>query len=296
MLAHNFSPRQTTRSSNKFYSIQLITAIIFITLLVTTICIVFAELSPLLLNNNSPNDTLYSQSYILPHLTNLYTQNNFTGHQQSSNPILIDTTQQQSPCVSVDSRTHQPIQCRNRQHKCFYNFPRYTSYNNTVSIPTNNLYITSVPDHGAGIGHQFGEWLYAPYLSYQYNISYMFTPFIYNSARWTKFLGWSEGEDTEDDLLQMTRYESYKKVTLQYNSVFIDKVVPEVWLDSALHEIQSKFHTGEYTAQDTIVIELNRIHVPQHNMSCQPDLNLLLRQKYCLARVRRPVAVLVVCL
>ena len=67
--------------------------------------------------------------------------------------------------------------------------------------PTNDIYITGWPNHGAGLGHQFGEWLYAPYIAIKYNITFVHTGFLLNGARWTEWLGFGACEDVEDDIL-----------------------------------------------------------------------------------------------
>lgn len=48
-----------------------------------------------------------------------------------------------------------------------------------VSFPQ-GLYITAWPNHGTGVGHQFGEWIQGIWAAYQYNITYIHTSFLGN--------------------------------------------------------------------------------------------------------------------
>ena len=72
-----------------------------------------------------------------------------------------------------------------------YRFPRPPrgSFNSS-------LFVTSTPNKGAGVGHQFGEWLFGPHEALKAGATYLHSPFARNSARWTGFLGFGEGEDS----------------------------------------------------------------------------------------------------
>jgi len=67
--------------------------------------------------------------------------------------------------------------------------------------PTSSLFITALPNQGAGVGHQFGEWVIGPWVAMLYNATYLYTGFHANGARWNRFLGFSEGEDTVEDFI-----------------------------------------------------------------------------------------------
>lgn len=194
--------------------------------------------------------------------------------------------------TTVDRRTCGHTLCTTSHSQSWYTFPHY-NLSQQYNIPSSNVYVTSIPNHGAGLGHQFGEWLYGPYIAYNLSLNYMFTPYTYNAARWTKYLGVGDGEDTEDDLRLMTNSDklvkkyALKPEHLEGSNPYSHKV--EQWLYDTLGDIEQKFAVGEYTQQHTILLELNEIHVPNVNYACHPQMNLMLRQKYCIARAKRPM-------
>jgi hypothetical protein len=66
--------------------------------------------------------------------------------------------------------------------------------------PTSTVFVTAWPNHGAGLGHQFGEWLYGPSIAVMMNLSYVHTGMSGNAARWDEWLGFGAGEDSEADV------------------------------------------------------------------------------------------------
>lgn len=180
-----------------------------------------------------------------------------------------------------------------------FRFPRYNS--STSAHP--DLYLTSWPNHGAGVGHQFGEWLTGAALSFRYNLSYVHTPFLVMSAKWTDYLGFGFGEQSKPDL--DAHYDEVTEHILE-----IDREAPDDWIKAqiALYDQEqadkplrqsselaaaSPPHAQVYQKTSARLLRLNRIHVPMtphtRNLACTPELNLLLRRKYCLARLRDPM-------
>ena len=206
-------------------------------------------------------------------------------------------------------------------HQCIpFTFPR----------PTSDVYVSASANHGAGIGHQFGEWLYGPYLAFKHNITYSHTPFLYNGGHWTEWLGFGAFEDTEQDIVTGSDAllihdwrpdDEYKR-----GSIGMDK-----WIHSKRDEQQQSHYfqtnrrknaqqqpprtislttttdtplTGNLPATIPIetsplidelttdyLLRLYRIHVPDPKTvyACNPYLNLILRQKYCFARIKWPI-------
>jgi hypothetical protein len=66
---------------------------------------------------------------------------------------------------------------------------------------SSSLFVTSLPNLGAGVGHQFGEWVLGPWVALLFNATYLHTGFYGNGKRWNRFLGFGEGEDTVEDFV-----------------------------------------------------------------------------------------------
>ena len=172
--------------------------------------------------------------------------------------------------------------------------------------PTSRLFITSWPNHGAGLGHQFGEWLYGAVLSHTQGVTYVHTGFLGNSARWADWLGSGAGEDSEADVHNAAVHVSVveRLDSDHYNKSNTRTVEDWVKEQRAVHEQES---SQLFAMLDTPALQLlndadpvttatllrvYRIHVPHpaSRYSCHPDVNLLLRQKYCAARMHAPVS------
>jgi hypothetical protein len=81
---------------------------------------------------------------------------------------------------------------------------RHTSFMFPRPAPrsaSSSLFVTSLPNLGAGVGHQFGEWVLGPWVALLFNATYLHTGFYGNGKRWNRFLGFGEGEDTVEDFV-----------------------------------------------------------------------------------------------
>ena len=175
--------------------------------------------------------------------------------------------------------------------------------------PTSTLFVTAWPNHGAGVGHQFGEWLYGPAVALMLNISYAHTGFLANSARWDSWLGFGAGEDSELDVrnMAMQSHLVIRNDTMHYARD--NSLTMEDWVRVQLAEYRTAHGRSPASpfavsapsalvqvaadpATDVTLLRIYRVHVPfpSRRYSCYPELNLLLRRKYCVARVRVPVA------
>ena len=72
------------------------------------------------------------------------------------------------------------------------------------------LYLTQVPNKGAGIGHQMGNWNSGYWYAQCFGVQYAYSPF--SNPQWDAFLGFGEGEVTAEELLK----QGYKKRKLPY--------------------------------------------------------------------------------
>ena len=185
------------------------------------------------------------------------------------------------------------------------------------------MYVTAWPNHGAGLGHQFGEWLHGPYLAVRYNLTYAHTGFLGNGAHWTSWLGFGAFEDVEEDVVgnaaaivhQWTGSDEYKDNTFGvkrwltrkseelnrvnaerfrrrgYSSQITQRKVNIIRTDnsstsSSNNGLVSVVSTPSVDDMDVnFLARVYRVHVPHPawEYSCYPPLNLLLRQKYCMA-------------
>lgn len=147
---------------------------------------------------------------------------------------------------------------------------------------SDGLYITARPNHGAGIGHQFGEWLQGIWAAYRLNITYVYTPFLINSAYWNSFLGFGVNEIIEDDL--KIRHNVLNVKEFRNNSASSKE---------ALNWILQ--HRDEYVKQRTkngsLLLRLHLISnlVSPLTGACFTPLNARLRTKYYTTRLIQPI-------
>jgi hypothetical protein len=97
------------------------------------------------------------------------------------------------------------------QHQSFY--PKlYKAYwhakFNKSPYPITLNYFSSIPNRGAGIGHQMANWIAGYWFAQQFKLQFAHSPF--SKAEWEFFLGFGEGEITVKELLKC----GYKKVRL----------------------------------------------------------------------------------
>ncbi|MCM1103075.1 MAG: hypothetical protein NC409_03120 [Clostridium sp.] len=73
------------------------------------------------------------------------------------------------------------------------------------------LYLTAVPNRGAGIGHQMDGWMAGVIFAHCWGIGYAYSPFA--NRKWDAYLGFGEGMVTARSLL---KERNYRKVKLPY--------------------------------------------------------------------------------
>lgn len=144
-----------------------------------------------------------------------------------------------------------------------------------------NLYLTQVPNRGAGIGHQMGNWNSGYWFAKKFGVQYAYSDF--SDPSWDKFLGFGEGEVTAKELLQ----QGYKKRKLPYFDEasetdlkliqkMIDayqgkKIVFFLELDQfygqqygAMEHIKRKFYSASARKKDSIIYERNCLNIAVH--------------------------------
>ena len=176
--------------------------------------------------------------------------------------------------------------------------------------PSSTLFVTAWANHGAGLGHQFGEWLYGATVAFMLNLTYVHTPFMANSARWDRWLGFGAGEETEADVRNLATHSHLIVRTDEAHLAKSNTLTIEDWVRLQIAEHHANLSSRSTTLltptpssspssalasadpeTEVTLLRIYRVHVPwpSRRYSCQPDVNLLLRRKYCAARLRQPV-------
>ena len=150
------------------------------------------------------------------------------------------------------------------------------------SLFSTRLYITSWPNHGAGIGHQFGEWLQGVWAAFKYNITYVYTPFLINSAHWNSFLGFGTDEILEEDIKNHFGPPSIRQIGNDGQTQ--DSI--ERWILGQRNEYYNQSAIG-----NPVILRLYRVNslISYTEAVCYPPVSNVLRMKYCMKRVHQPL-------
>ena len=108
------------------------------------------------------------------------------------------------------------------RHKGFYHFLYKSKWHSLFYGPLDNdipQYLTSIPNHGAGIGHQMANWIAGYAFAKKINLGFLNSPFP--DTRWEEFLGFGRNELQLQDL----KAQGYKKRLLP---LFDEKETNEV--------------------------------------------------------------------
>lgn len=216
------------------------------------------------------------------------TPNQITPHcrSHSETPLAIDATPLQHDSAPV----------------CTFRLP------SSVSLP--HVYLTSRPNGGAGIGHQFGEWGIGPMLCKKYDLNYIHSEFTRNGAVFEKFLGFGVGEQSEAhmyarySLVHTVDYHLGSHRTGEYgvsNSSDALRRSVDGWVRARIDEFRihsPHLFTSNSTYPNTgrteaLYIRINQVATVNPFELCQPWLNLILRQKHCRRSVLQPIEVAV---
>jgi hypothetical protein len=164
--------------------------------------------------------------------------------------------------------------------KIYLSYWNYFFSRNNKSRNDSNYY-AAIPNPGAGIGHQMGNWISAYWFAQEFNLRFAHIPF--SNPKWDYFLGFGEKEITVSDLLKM----GYKKVTLplfnEYNigevtlikniiSSYSNKKVvfiaeqDQAYCDQCgvLQVIREKFHSAAARTKDQLVFDKESFNIAIH--------------------------------
>src|SRR5476651_2091174 len=81
-------------------------------------------------------------------------------------------------------------------YKCYW----HTLYATSKIKEPETQYFSAIPNPGAGIGHQMGNWIAGFWFAKQFNLKFAHIPFA--NARWETFLGFGQDEITLNELLK----------------------------------------------------------------------------------------------
>lgn len=150
---------------------------------------------------------------------------------------------------------------------CMYgSYRHYRKYGARREGSRKELFVTAVPNRGAGIGHQMDGWMAGVLFARSWGIGYAYSPFA--NRKWDEYLGFGEGQVTARKLL---REKKYRKVKLPY----FDEQNPE-----EVEEIENivKSYAGE---KAVFFLELDQFCCRQH------ELGDYLRERFMSASVRK---------
>jgi hypothetical protein len=115
---------------------------------------------------------------------------------QTESEVAVDDTKAHHSADLLLSGNFDTIAHYTEDRHTAFMFPRPSPRSSSSS-----LFVVAISDKGAGIGHQFGEWVYGVYIALMFNATYIHHEFEQNGARWNHFLGFGFGEDRVEDFL-----------------------------------------------------------------------------------------------
>ena len=166
--------------------------------------------------------------------------------------------------------------------------PRITLATNELSSSSSAsptlIAITSYPDGETGVGDQFGQWVIAPFLALKLNMTYAFHGFNGPAQRWNDWLGWSDCELTYQDIIR--RYENVQ--IHSYGATQRKTIEMQAWAEQQIATLRT---AATSSISRAVILQFSSVHIqwPFNEIACHPQLNLVLRQRYCAMRMIRPV-------
>lgn len=147
---------------------------------------------------------------------------------------------------------------------------RYLFVGKKAAGEKENLYLTQMPNRGAGIGHQMGNWNSGYWFAQKFGVQYAYSPF--GDPAWDRFLGFGEGEETVKDLLgkgyrkrKLPYFDETSEADMELVQAMIDvyrgkKIVFFLELDQfygnqygAMEHIKKKFHNAPARKEDCLI-------------------------------------------
>lgn len=142
-------------------------------------------------------------------------------------------------------------------------------------------YLTQVPNRGAGIGHQMGNWNSGYWFAKRFGVPYAYSAF--SDPAWEKFLGFGEGEITAEELLRQgykkrklpyfeeTSIEDMKLIQAMIDSYRGKRVVFFLELDQfyekqygAMEHMRKKFYTAPARKDENLIFQNDHLNIAVH--------------------------------
>ncbi|WP_304198662.1 hypothetical protein [Flavobacterium alvei] len=164
--------------------------------------------------------------------------------------------------------------------KIYLSYWHYRFSNKNKSVTYHNYY-SSIPNSGAGIGHQMSNWIAGYWFARQFELSFAHIPF--SSKQWESFLGFGENEISVVDLLangyakvrlplfdefNATEVALQKKIIASYSNqkvVFIAEQ-DQFYCDQfgVMEFIKDKFYTAPARIKDQIIYDSKSFNIAIH--------------------------------
>ena len=169
----------------------------------------------------------------------------------------------------------------------------------------NSFYLTAVPNRGAGLGHQFGEWINGPWVSGQTQTQYVWTGFGMNSRRWNGYFNFQMGEPTLSDLEAAYGVGKIRVYTRTWVQERMSQHHAVDWVRITMEKLRYEGRDNPEIPEDAdeawkhlerevpfpVLFQIEEVHVVTVRQACEASLYATLRRKYCLARLNMPIDV-----
>lgn len=125
-----------------------------------------------------------------------------------------------------------------------------------------NQYLASIPNRGAGIGHQLANWIAGYWFSKLFGLKFAHIPFA--SERWEKYLGFYNGEMTLDRLItegySVRRLPKFDENNIEEVTT-IKKIIASYYGRKIVFVTeQDQFYKDQYGVMDVIKDKFHSIH------------------------------------
>jgi len=165
-------------------------------------------------------------------------------------------------------------------HKLYKSYWHYLFNKNISNVNPFNYY-TSIPNPGAGIGHQMANWIAGYWFSKEFGLQFVHSPF--SKANWESFLGFGEGEKNIEKLVNtgytrvrlplfsennLAEVELQHKIITSYSNKKVVFVAGQDQYYSnqygVIDGIQNKFHNAPAREKDSLIYDANNFNIAIH--------------------------------
>ncbi len=157
-------------------------------------------------------------------------------------------------------------------YKSFRHRNRKESETNII----NKNYFTSIPNPGAGIGHQMANWIAGYWFAKKFELKFAHIPF--SNTKWENFLGFNNNEFLVSDLVKKQGYKKVKIPLFDENNNFEIEQIKKIILSYASKKIifvaeQDQFYFNQYDIR-------NELQAKFYNNKTRKNDNLTFSENY----------------